>query len=161
MKKTILIILFIAAYGLVNAQNCNGKNKMRKRFEAQKMAYITQELDLTPEESQKFWPLYNEMSKKLFEARAKRYRNKKGEETIAKTDDEILKRCDEMLQAEINMALIKKEYFNKFKDFLSPKKVYRMLTVERDFKRKLLGKLGCRNGQGAGQGNREHGSGRR
>ena len=40
-----------------------------KEIQAQRAAFITTELSLTPEESQRFWPLYNEMSDAMARAR--------------------------------------------------------------------------------------------
>jgi len=153
MKKIIFIILVVVTFTGLKAQNCKNRQEMRKRFEAQKVAYITQELDLSPEESQKFWPLYNEMNKKIYEAKRERMLKKKLFDVESKSDKEILAKCDKMLQAEITMGLIKKEYYDKFKKILPAKKVFRLLSVERDFQRKLLNKLGCRHRQGRGEKN--------
>ena len=45
------------------------KYPTREEILSQKIAFFTQELDLTPEEAQKFWPVYNESGKKLQAAR--------------------------------------------------------------------------------------------
>lgn len=45
------------------------KYPSREELQSQKIAFFTQELDLTPEEAQKFWPVYNEAGKKLQAAR--------------------------------------------------------------------------------------------
>lgn len=151
MKNIILIILLVTAYLGVDAQECGKRKEMRKKFEAHKVAFITQELDLTPEESQKFWPLYNEMNKKLHEIKKGRMMKKRFIEVEKMSDKELLEMCDKMIQAEISMGMIKKEYFNKFKKILPAKKVFRLLHVERDFQRKLLGKIGCRHRHGQGK----------
>ena len=152
MKKLIFIILVLVASVGVKAQNCDRGQEMRKKFESQKVAFITQELDLTPEESQKFWPLYNEMNKKIFEAKKERMHRNVMFDVESKSDKEILDKCDKMLQAEINMTIIKKDYYNRFKKILPAKKVFRLLSVERDFQRKLLNKIGCRHRHGQGGG---------
>jgi Spy/CpxP family protein refolding chaperone len=36
------------------------REDMRKKMEAMESAYLTRELNLTPEEAQKFWPVYNQ-----------------------------------------------------------------------------------------------------
>lgn len=152
MKNIFVIILLLVTAMGINAQECNKRQEMRKRFEAQKVAYITQELDLTPGESQKFWPLFNEMNKKLNEIKKGRMLKRRLMQVESMSDKEILAKCDKMIQAEIDMGLIKKEYFTKFKKILPAKKVFRLLTVERDFQRKLLGKIGCRHRHGQGRG---------
>lgn len=66
MKK-LLVILLIFVQGVGFAQERLSEEK-RKEFESQKIAFFTKELDLSPEEAVKFWPLYNEMGKKMREA---------------------------------------------------------------------------------------------
>ena len=66
MKK-LLVILLIFVQGVGFAQERLSEEK-RKEIESQKIAFFTKELDLSPEEAVKFWPLYNEMGKKVREA---------------------------------------------------------------------------------------------
>ncbi|HNR27503.1 MAG TPA: hypothetical protein PKY83_03660 [Bacteroidales bacterium] len=44
----------------------------REAVQSQKIAFITQEVGLTPAEAEKFWPLYNEMERKVREVVHKR-----------------------------------------------------------------------------------------
>jgi len=39
----------------------------QEKIEAQRVAFITQELDLTPDEAKVFWPVYNEYDAKRHE----------------------------------------------------------------------------------------------
>lgn len=48
-----------------------GKRKDERKLEAQRIAYITNKLDLSSEESIKFWPVYNEYSKKDWKSEKK------------------------------------------------------------------------------------------
>ena len=41
----------------------------KDEIQSQKIAFFTQELELTPDEAQKFWPVYNAEEKKQFAAR--------------------------------------------------------------------------------------------
>ena len=70
MKNIILIVLLLWSGVGVWAQDKLTDEK-RKEFDAQKVAFFTQELDLSPAEAAVFWPLYNEMQKKnrVIEAR--------------------------------------------------------------------------------------------
>ena len=64
MKKLILLVLTIAVGIGLQAQ---GKERMHERgqrdgsqkFESMKIAHLTDALELTPEEAEKFWPVYN------------------------------------------------------------------------------------------------------
>lgn len=53
--KTILILSFI----LASFNYCFAQDGGDDRVEAVRMAYITKELQLTPAEAQRFWPVYN------------------------------------------------------------------------------------------------------
>jgi Skp family chaperone for outer membrane proteins len=72
MKKIIIALSFVF-FGnyicIAQAENGQENGKRFQRIEAIKIAYITRELDLSPEESQKFWPLYNNYSEELKKAR--------------------------------------------------------------------------------------------
>lgn len=61
MKKTAIIISLIWC-GLVVAMAQQGKSREAMREEVQnlKIAYITEALELTSAESEKFWPIYNQ-----------------------------------------------------------------------------------------------------
>lgn len=59
------ITILLSLYGMTLwGQESKLTEKKRHEFEAQKVAFFTQALDLTPEEAAVFWPLYNEMVKR-------------------------------------------------------------------------------------------------
>src|SRR5690625_2511085 len=61
----ILIILTIGAV-LVQAQN---REDRFKEIKAQKVAYLTEKMDLTVEESKAFWPIYNKYEQSMRQLR--------------------------------------------------------------------------------------------
>ena len=59
MKNLILILILSAgSFSMASAQNDNREQKTEK-VQALKIAFITQKLELTSEEAQRFWPVYN------------------------------------------------------------------------------------------------------
>ncbi len=62
------IIALLIAFGLSlsaeaqidNDNRAERQERMQSRIESQKIAFITQKLDLSPSEAQQFWPIYNE-----------------------------------------------------------------------------------------------------
>jgi hypothetical protein len=145
MKKIvhILVICFLCTGLSANAQK---KRINKQRIKALKVAHITEELNLTPEEAEKFWPIYNLHDEKLhsYREQSKDDFNK----MIAKTGDinDITNKQAEIL---INLKLfIDKKIYEEHKSFvtqlskiLSYKKILKLHTAERDFKRKLIRKL--------------------
>ena len=57
--KTQILLFFLLSVLAVNAQP---KDKIRERIKAQRVAFITDRLSLTPDEAQKFWPIYNQFT---------------------------------------------------------------------------------------------------
>src|SRR4051812_21621428 len=71
--KLIIATMYLFCYTTTFAQPRGERNQERREdIEAQKVAFITQKLNLTPEEAQKFWPVYNQYQDKIQELRKKR-----------------------------------------------------------------------------------------
>ena len=65
MKRYLLIILFLLPANILLAQEKNeDREAQHKRIKALKVAFITQELELTDKLAQEFWPIYNEYERK-------------------------------------------------------------------------------------------------
>jgi hypothetical protein len=108
-----------------------------EKIEALRVAFITRQLDLTTEESQKFWPAYNEYLDKLKAAR----REFRAVPKIFTTDKEAQEFLDAELllkQRELNLY---KEYYERFKKILPIQKVALLRQAEEDFKKELLKQL--------------------
>ena len=58
MKYLVLLILLLTA-GVAQAQQNRGPENSQKVRQA-KIAYITGQVNLTPEQAQRFWPLYDQ-----------------------------------------------------------------------------------------------------
>jgi hypothetical protein len=59
MKKFYILFLFISFTALARAQKEVPSQKKQQDIEALKVAFISKELELTPVEEHKFWPVYN------------------------------------------------------------------------------------------------------
>lgn len=106
-----------------------------ERIEAIRVAYITDRLRLTPEESQQFWPVFNQ-----FEDDQKNLRNSlKNKKDILNMSDaeaeEFVKMHLDLEQKELDL---KRTYFEKLKKILPPRKLAMLGMAERQFKAKLL-----------------------
>jgi hypothetical protein len=112
----------------------------RERLEALKVAYLTKELDLTPQEAQQFWPLYNEMEAKMKAIRKQRRDNrldtKANHESLS--DQELSAAVDRELAFEQQELDLKKQYNERFKKILPIKKVAKLHAAEHGFRKELL-----------------------
>lgn len=134
MKKLCLlnfIFSFFMVFGY--AQNENDVRGGRN-IESLKIAYITRELTLMPEEAQKFWPIYNSYVEELKAVRKER-----------KVDNDVLAMEESVLN-------IRKKYKPDFKKVLiGDDRVNKVLTIDRDFnnilRKELQQRMQMRNKQ--------------
>lgn len=147
--KTVLIfvLIFTASVGVFAQgpppRKGDKQQEKRENFEAMKIAFITQKLDLTPEEAQQFWPVYNQYSAKLQEIRKKRKQeNRDAKQNFDDMSDKDVEQAvdNEIIYRQKELD-IQKEYHAKFKSVLPIKKVAKLYNSEEQFKRLLLDKL--------------------
>ncbi|HIP36849.1 MAG TPA: hypothetical protein EYG85_08345 [Crocinitomix sp.] len=140
MKKLILLLLLGVIFTSV-AQS-QKPNDNHNDIKAQKIAFLTSQLNLTVSEAEKFWPIYNEYDAKI-KANRKVYRTKmkafKNSDTL--TDDEAYTLAEEILDLNEEKTQIKKEYLVKFSKILGKKKGAKVFYLEQKFKRELLHKI--------------------
>lgn len=141
MKKIILIIGIIVWNFSLFAQIKPLSEEKRKEFEAQKVAFFTQEMKLTPEEASKFWPLYNEMQTKIRTEGDKVKSVIRNQKIKEPSEKQALESINTILDTETKMQAIKKEYYQKIIQVLSAKKLWLMMKAERDFHHQLWKKL--------------------
>ena len=111
----------------------------REAFVAKRNAYITAEVGLTPEEAAVFIPLFSELQQKMFEI-GHECRKLSKELRLNKnaTDADYLKAVDACVDVNIKQAQLEKEYYEKFKQILSPKKLYKYRHAESKFAREFM-----------------------
>lgn len=123
-----------------------------KEIKAQKTAYLTSKMELTPEEAQKFWPVYNLYDKEIEAVRKER---REARRTLKKdtdiTDAEAEAAIEKDLANQQRELDIRKKYSAEFKKVVGARKTMLLAKAERDFLRELLGRLrDRRNGDGPG-----------
>jgi hypothetical protein len=120
------------------AQEEKGYEKKKENIEAQKVAYITTQLNLTADEAKVFWPVYNEYSTKA-EALRKEFRSaNKNNSADSLSDAKAKERITAQLKMEQDLLDLKKEYSAKFLAVLPATKVLKLQKAEMDFKKVLL-----------------------
>ncbi|MGQ9863804.1 MAG: hypothetical protein ACUVRD_04900 [Bacteroidia bacterium] len=110
-----------------------------ERLASLRIGIITEALDLTPEEAQRFWPLYNQMQQELrqLQTSIKREDLKWGSYSSEQLDS-IAKIHLGRLQKEYELRM---RYHDKFKQVLPMRKVIRLYWVEANFYQLLARRL--------------------
>ncbi|MEO5888779.1 MAG: hypothetical protein ABIQ31_00940 [Ferruginibacter sp.] len=117
MKKLYIILLFISIAVWAKAQDEIPSEKRQQDIEALKVAFISKELELNPEEAQKFWPVYNQYSNEL--------------KTIIKGETDVLVRDEKVLN-------LRKRYKDQFTNILGQQRMNRIFNAEGKFRQLLI-----------------------
>jgi len=118
MKKYLLILFFfLGSIPVLKAQEEQPPNA--EKIKALYVAYITQQLNLTADEAQKFWPVHAQ-----FEADLKGVNQDLPE-----------------LQKQQAILDIKKKYQDNFNRILGPNRCERFFRMDGEFKAKLLERI--------------------
>ncbi|MCK9325954.1 MAG: hypothetical protein M0P69_10715 [Bacteroidales bacterium] len=144
MKRVIITTLALVVLTTLTL----GQEK-RPRFRAnmelmrsERVSFLTNKLQLTVDEAEKFWPLYNEYQKKreeLFFARQKMM--PRNFDPAKATDKDLEEMLNNMLDEDVKLAELKREYFLKIREALPVRKVLMLHRAEQEFMNHLLNRI--------------------
>ncbi|SFB84629.1 hypothetical protein SAMN05421747_101485 [Parapedobacter composti] len=141
-KQLNLIAIMLLSAVSIKAQETRAERF--ERIETEKIAFITRELNLTPSEAQKFFPIYNQ----YFRAISRLRNEKRG----AKMQGHNLQNKQlhsngfnpgnrDVLAFDAKELEVKKNYRKRFADVIGHARASRFFEVEEEFKNYLLREL--------------------
>ncbi len=113
--------------------------KMIEVIKSKKVAFITEQVGLSSKESERFWPVYNQLEKErnaLMDHR--RDLEETTEDKSVKTEDYYRKLAIEIVAIHMKESKMMEEYNNKFLDILPAEKVVKLYGSERKFRSYLM-----------------------
>ena len=135
-----LLIVFISLNAI--AQNDPFIRKKKEQIKALKVAFITDELSLTPDEATKFWPLFNAFEDKQQEIKKQKlkgYLDRMDDDSFDKlSEKEATTMLAQMESSEDELYQAKKKFVASLKGVISPIKILKLKKAEENFNRKLL-----------------------
>lgn len=138
MKYTTLLLLVIFTIGSY-AQTGSKPNRVHQA----KVQFFNNKLNLSPSESKKFWPVYND-----YQSRKNKLTGEKrnliqyfNENKQNMSGDEIEQSLSRYIAIEKEISQLLEEYNNKFKQILPDEKVLQIYITEVQFRNYLLQKL--------------------
>ena len=137
MRHFLFTVLIVSAFGTM-AQAQVDPEKREARLAAFRAEVFTRVLNLTPEEAQAFWPVYNEYFDKREQAQQElRPAKQLDQMSDAEVEDQI-KRHFEMKQREI---YLERDAYQTLRKVLPLRKVAKLPMAEREFRESLVKKL--------------------
>jgi hypothetical protein len=136
MKHTFLMLL--VALFAVTATAQPDPEKREARVRAYRIAVFTEILNLTEDEAQSFWPIYNDFQGKKEQLQKQLKPGKDLDSMNDKEVEDYLKKFHETRQQELDLE---KELSQKLRKVLSIRKIAKIPNAEREFRERLVQKL--------------------
>ncbi|HEX8017841.1 MAG TPA: sensor of ECF-type sigma factor [Flavobacterium sp.] len=140
IKNILPILLFLVSFSFY-AQSDKIDEK-REKIKAFKVSFLTTELELTSNEAEKFWPIYNDFDDKQYELRhekMKTYLRKLNDDTVnSLSEKEAASLLSQIESTDKELYFLREKYMSNLKKVLSAKKILKLKKSEDDFNRKLL-----------------------
>lgn len=148
MKNIVIVLLILTVIG---TQRVSAQNDNLEKLNAYKIAFFTKKLNLSSQEAERFWPVYND------------YQNQKNRLQVEKTsllrmfslsestlsDREITELGDKYCAALVQEGALAVNLHKKLQEILPPKKVIKVYQAENQYRAQLLNELQNRR-QGTG-----------
>jgi hypothetical protein len=137
MRKIITILLLFMSLGIF-AQDME---KRVERIKALRVAFISDRLDLTPDEAQRFWPVFNQFDEKQFELQKQKrqlMRKMKPANAAALSEKETIRLMeqDELLETQIQDN--RRQLVKDLQGIIPNQKILMLKQIEVEFRQMLL-----------------------
>lgn len=112
-----------------------------EKMKAYKVAFLTTELNLTPDEAAKFWPIYNDYSQKKTSLRLRgisRFLDRRLADYEKISEKEAAQILAQIEANEEEENLLRKKFITDIKQVIPAVKILKLKKAEEDFNRKLL-----------------------
>ena len=140
MKKIFTILLIILITNVSFSQN--GRfDEHRDKIKALKVALITDKLDLSSSEAQKFWPIYNTFESEQERLRESSFDKRSDINFESLTESDAQNILNEMLAIGKKRVDLYTKFVMDLKQILPAKKIILLKKVEDEFKRNMIKEL--------------------
>ena len=136
INKITLVLIFLGGMFAFAQQG----PPPHKKIKSLKVAFLTGELELTSEEAQAFWPIYNAHEEKMEDIRHRERMQfgKRGGQLATMTEAEASKLLASVQQLRKEKQQIEEQFVTDLKPILPSKKILLLFRAEESFKRRLI-----------------------
>lgn len=137
MKKLLLITPLLLMCMLSMAQRTQGQTYDKEKLEAARIAFITNRIDLNPEQAEKFWPVYNKFQEErtqILEQISSINRSSRNQEM---TDAKAKELIEKKLKLQQQALEVERLFYEDITKVIQPAQALRLGNVNRDFTRQV------------------------
>lgn len=137
MKKLMTLVPFLFLSILALAQRPQGQSYDKEKLEAARIAYITNRIDLSPEQAEKFWPIYNKFQEErnqILEQLSGINRSSMAQDLSDTKAKELIERKLKLQQQALDLE---KNFYEDIIKVIQPVQALKMGNVNRDFTRQV------------------------
>lgn len=144
MKYLVTPLLLLLATVAFAQPGREGKRQDKEKVAKLKIAFLTEELDLSIEESQQFWPVYNAYNKTREASENVIRTTMDGLEKGTLTDKSVQEAIDTVTLEKQNRAAAEAQFLKDAMAILGPEKTVKLMHAEHRFKRELARRMNAR-----------------
>lgn len=133
----VTLLMLVLPFPSMNAQQQAGKGRLKEKLKASHAAYITQELDLTESEAQKFWPVYNAYRAEIEELRS----DADWKPIESMTDKEAEDVLNRQLDTKAKEVELQKKVVQKLKAIIPARKIILLWKAEKEYREKVISNI--------------------
>ncbi len=137
MKRvSIILTLFLISFW-ANAQN----REAMKKIESARIALITERLGLSPNQAEKFWPVYREYNLQRRELRKEFRETRQGVDMKTLTEEQsklLIQKALDIKQKELNLE---KDYSHRMTEVITTQQLFKLKNAEKDFQQMILKRI--------------------
>jgi len=139
MKKLHLILIILACSSMFAV--AQETDEARQKIESARIALITERLELTPEQAEKFWPIYREYQDRVNQLRTE-FREAQGNVRRQDlTEEESQQLVNLGLKLKEQQLSLEKTYSDRLSRVITNRQLLALRKAEDDFRRMLLERL--------------------
>ncbi len=149
MKHITIIAAMMLTFTFAASAHKNCGEDWKEKMMSEKVAFLANELGITPEEAQDFWPVYNETQKDLDKAMHKVFKTFKALNDAldeGKTGKEVSALLDHYFKAMEEQSELNKKAAEKYRKILPVEKVAKLYVGEEKFRRQYIRKMKANHG---------------
>lgn len=145
MKKLIIlsVAVLLSSISVTSQARQAWENDWKEKLQSEKIAFLTMEMDITPQEAQVFWPVYNQVEKEKDAALQEAIKTHKALAAAVESNNstQIATCLDNYIKAQEKLRDLESKAAEEYRKALPVEKVAKLYIAEEKFRRQHIRKL--------------------